>query len=78
MREAATTYISGSLQVPFAIVSPKAQESGLGPEVGTTQKQPGDKAFTYIVGKVKTGESVDVVIGYNGSDHFSPTVSIGK
>ena len=73
VRKLATNSILFSLQVPFTVVSPR-HRANMGQQVSTLS---GEGAYTYLVGQ--TGDApVSVVIGYNGTDHFSPTITTGQ
>ena len=67
-----------SMQVPFLIVSHR-DETRLGFQLRGMNDE-GDRAWTYLIGQApRPGEApVNVVIGFNGTDHFSPTVTTGK
>ena len=66
------------LQVPFAIVSPNDAERNMGPAIPLDQRTEQDTAYTYLIGRSPgPGGTVSVVIGYNGVNHFAPTVTTG-
>ena len=65
-------------QVPFLIVSHR-DENRLGFQLRGVNDE-GDRAWTYLIGQApRVGDPpVNVVIGFNGTDHFSPTMTTGN